>query len=121
MCDGNQCVQQVSFQWKNPDFLLKNPDFLLKNVDFIIIKGSAGAAPRAVADGDAAAEGAREREGRDLQEDRGAAGAGAARIRREVARAQPLFPLAGALRRPLLPVSFSRCLAVGGSRRRTLC
>ena len=34
---------QVSFQWKNPDFLLKNPDllirnpdFLLKNVDFII-------------------------------------------------------------------------------------
>ena len=27
---------QVSFQWKNPDFLLKNPDFLLKNVDFRI-------------------------------------------------------------------------------------
>ena len=26
----------VSFQWKNPDFLLKNPDFLLKNGDFII-------------------------------------------------------------------------------------
>ena len=26
---------QVSFQWKNPDFLSKNPDFLsLKNVDF---------------------------------------------------------------------------------------
>ena len=25
----------VSFQWKNPDFLLKNPDFLLTNVDFI--------------------------------------------------------------------------------------
>ena len=21
---------QVSFQWKNPDFLLKNPEFLLK-------------------------------------------------------------------------------------------
>ena len=27
---------QVSFQWKNPDFLLRNPDFRLKNVDFII-------------------------------------------------------------------------------------
>ena len=27
---------EVSFQWKNPNFLLKNPDFLLKNVDFII-------------------------------------------------------------------------------------
>ena len=27
---------QVSFQWKNPDFLLKNPDLLLKNIDFII-------------------------------------------------------------------------------------
>ena len=27
---------QVSFQWKNPDFLLKNPDFLLKNVDFTL-------------------------------------------------------------------------------------
>ena len=26
---------QVSFQWKNPDFLLKNADFRLKNVDFI--------------------------------------------------------------------------------------
>ena len=26
---------QVSFQWKNPDFLLRNPDFPLKNVDFI--------------------------------------------------------------------------------------
>ena len=26
---------QVSFQWKNPDFLLKNPDFLLKNPDFV--------------------------------------------------------------------------------------
>ena len=26
----------VSFQWKNPDFLLKNPDFLLKNEDFTI-------------------------------------------------------------------------------------
>ena len=28
-------VQQVSFQWKNPDFLLKNPDFLLKSPDFL--------------------------------------------------------------------------------------
>ena len=27
---------QVSFQWKNPDFLLRNPDFLLKNVVFVI-------------------------------------------------------------------------------------
>ena len=38
---------QVSFRWKNPDFLfkdpdflLRNPDFLLKNVDFIIKKNS---------------------------------------------------------------------------------
>ena len=23
-----QFIGQVSFQWKNPDFLLKNPDFL---------------------------------------------------------------------------------------------
>ena len=30
--------QEVSFQWKNPDFLFKNPDFLLKNVDFILFK-----------------------------------------------------------------------------------
>ena len=27
---------QVSFQWKNPDFLFKNPDFLLKNPDFLL-------------------------------------------------------------------------------------
>ena len=26
----------VSFQWKNPDFLLKNPDFLLKNPGFLL-------------------------------------------------------------------------------------
>ena len=26
----DKCVTQVSFQWKNPDFLLKNPDFLVK-------------------------------------------------------------------------------------------
>ena len=25
------CALAVSFQWKNPDFLLRNPDFLLKN------------------------------------------------------------------------------------------
>ena len=37
---------KVSFQWKNPDFLLRNPDslirnsdFLLKNVDFISKQG----------------------------------------------------------------------------------
>ena len=30
-------LAQVSFQWKNPDFLSRNPDFLLKSVDFIII------------------------------------------------------------------------------------
>ena len=27
---------RVSFQWKNPDFLLKNPDFLMKNLDFLL-------------------------------------------------------------------------------------
>ena len=27
---------EVSFQWKNPDFLLKNPDFLMRNVDFVL-------------------------------------------------------------------------------------
>ena len=27
---------EVSFQWKNPDFLLKNPDFLLKNDAFVL-------------------------------------------------------------------------------------
>ena len=27
---------QVSFQWKNPGFLLKNPDFILKNPDYLI-------------------------------------------------------------------------------------
>ena len=26
----------VSFQSKNPDFLLKNPDFLLKNPEFLL-------------------------------------------------------------------------------------
>ena len=42
---------QVSFQWKNSDFLLRNPDSLLrnpdsllKNVDFIIKPGAHGAA-----------------------------------------------------------------------------
>ena len=33
---ANDVFMQVSFQWKNPDFLLRNPDFLLKNDDFII-------------------------------------------------------------------------------------
>ena len=28
--------RQVSFQWKNLDFLLENPDFLLENVDFLL-------------------------------------------------------------------------------------
>ena len=32
-------ARYVSFQWKNPDFLLKNPDFLLRNVDFLIKTG----------------------------------------------------------------------------------
>ena len=27
---------QVSFQWKNPDFLVRNPDFLLRNLDFLL-------------------------------------------------------------------------------------
>ena len=43
---GASTPRPVSFQWKNPDFLLKNadfllwnPDFLLKNVDFIIKQG----------------------------------------------------------------------------------
>ena len=27
---------EVSFQWKNPDFLLKNPDFLLTKPDFLL-------------------------------------------------------------------------------------
>ena len=29
-------VAQVSFQWKNPDFLFNNPDFLFKNPDFLL-------------------------------------------------------------------------------------
>ena len=29
------CLTEVSFRWKNPDFLLKNSDFLLKHLDFI--------------------------------------------------------------------------------------
>ena len=33
---------QVSFQWKNPDFLFKNPDFLLKNPDFLLKNGDLG-------------------------------------------------------------------------------
>ena len=27
---------EVSFQWKDPDFLLKNPDFLFRNPDFLL-------------------------------------------------------------------------------------
>ena len=27
---------EVSFQWKNPDFLSRNPDFLLRNPDFLL-------------------------------------------------------------------------------------
>ena len=27
---------KVSFQWKNPDFLLKNPDLLIRNLDFLL-------------------------------------------------------------------------------------
>ena len=48
-------LPEVSFQWKNPDFLLKNtdflfrnPGFLLKNVDFIAKTGRAGNAADAV-------------------------------------------------------------------------
>ena len=26
----------VSFQWKNPDFLLRNPDFVLRNPNFLL-------------------------------------------------------------------------------------
>ena len=36
MLKENRGLEQVSFQWKNPDFLLKNPDFLLKNPDFLM-------------------------------------------------------------------------------------
>ena len=28
--------EEVSFQWKNPDFLLKNPEFLLRNPDSLL-------------------------------------------------------------------------------------
>ena len=27
---------EVSFQWKNPGFLLKNPDLLIRNLDFLL-------------------------------------------------------------------------------------
>ena len=33
---GSVDYEEVSLQWKNPDFPLKNPDFLLKHVGFII-------------------------------------------------------------------------------------
>ena len=29
-------TEEVSFQWKNPDFLIKNAGFLFKNADFMI-------------------------------------------------------------------------------------
>ena len=32
----NDYRTHVSFQWKNPDFLLKNVGFLFKNVDFLL-------------------------------------------------------------------------------------
>ena len=38
-------IEEVSFQWKNPDFLIKNPDFLLNNVDFLIEKQISGGPP----------------------------------------------------------------------------
>ena len=41
---------QVSFQRKNPDFLLRNPDFLLKNVDFIIKQPAGGGFWAAIGD-----------------------------------------------------------------------
>ena len=31
-----QVATTVSFQWKNPDFLLKNPNFLFRNPDFLL-------------------------------------------------------------------------------------
>ena len=36
ICYNNIFNNQVSFQWKNPDFLLKNPYILLKNPDFLL-------------------------------------------------------------------------------------
>ena len=41
-CRYPRRFDQVSFQWKNPDFLLKNVDFLLKNVDFVIQQDDMG-------------------------------------------------------------------------------
>ena len=32
----NRTGRKVSFQRKNPDFLVKNPDFLVKNPDFLL-------------------------------------------------------------------------------------
>ena len=45
---------EVSFQWKNPDFIFKNPDFLFRNPDFrlknveFIIKPAPGGQFRAI-------------------------------------------------------------------------
>ena len=35
-CGGPRGRSEVSFQWKNPDFLSRDPDFPLKSLDFII-------------------------------------------------------------------------------------
>ena len=32
---GAAASEEVSFQWKNPDFLSRNPDFLSRNPDFL--------------------------------------------------------------------------------------
>ena len=29
-------LSEVSFQWKNPDFLFRNPEFLIRNSDFLL-------------------------------------------------------------------------------------
>ena len=32
-------LAQVSFQWKNPDFLFRNPDLLIRNPKFLLKNG----------------------------------------------------------------------------------
>ena len=34
--DGKESLLSVSFQWKNPDFLLKTLAFLLRDPDFLL-------------------------------------------------------------------------------------
>ena len=34
--EGGPAGHEVSFQWKNPDFLFRNPDFLLKKVELML-------------------------------------------------------------------------------------